>query len=112
MQSNFIINASNEYGRLLLPGSFRKVSKKQLIINAVLNKARQLAKDPITGKQANDLQCFIADRLSTHGRKGYMFTMAVDYKKQLVSVTDLNSIAAYALESNFIKYNKSVDNQD
>ena len=53
MQSQFIINASNEYGRILLPGSFHKVSKKQLIINRVINKARQLAKSPLTGKQAN-----------------------------------------------------------
>ena len=104
MKDNFIINASNEYGRLLLPGSFRKVSKKQLIINAVLNKARQLAKSPLTGKQANALQRFVSDRLSTHGRNGYMIKMVVDYHQQLVLASDINSIAAYALESNFIKY--------
>ena len=103
MQSNFIINASNEYGRLLLPGSFRKVSKKQLIINAVLNKARQLAKSPLTGKQANTLQRFIADHLSTHGRNGYMFKMVVDYKKQLIPASDTGSIAMCALECNHIR---------
>lgn len=103
MQSNFIINASNEYGRLLLPGSFRKVSKKQLIINAVLNKARQLAKSPLTGKQANTLQRFVSDRLSTHGRNGYMFKMAVDYHQQLIPASDTGSIAMYALECNHVR---------
>lgn len=104
MQSNFINQLGKEYGKRLLPCGIRKVSKKQQIINAVLDKACRLAKSPLTGKQANALQRFIADRLSTHGRNGYMFTMVVDYQKQLVPVTDLNSIAAYALESNFIKY--------
>ena len=103
MQSNFIINASNEYGRLLLPGSFRKVSKKQLIINAVLNKARQLAKSPLTGKQANQLQRFIADRLSTHGRNGYQFNAVVDYHQQLIPASDTVSIAMYVLKRNHIK---------
>ena len=102
MQSNFIINASNEYGRLLLPGSFRKVSKKQLIINSVINKARGLAKKPITGKQANDLQRFIADRLSTHGRLGYQFNAVVDYQQQLIPATDTNAIAMYVLTNNHI----------
>ena len=101
-QSNFIINASNEYGRLLLPGGARKVSKKQMIINAVLNKARGLAKSPLTGKQANDLQRFIAGRLETHGRYGYQFKMVVDYQKQLVPASDTRSIASYALECKHI----------
>lgn len=103
MQSNFIINASNEYGRISLPGSFRKVSKKQLIINQVINKARQLAKDPITGKQANQLQRFIADRLSTHGRLGYQFKAVVDYHKQLIPANDTNDIAMYVLINNHIE---------
>ena len=103
MQSNFIINASNEYGRLLLPGSFRKVSKKQLIINAVLNKARQLAKSPLTGKQANALQRFISDRLSTHGRLGYQFKAVVDYHQQLIPANDTNAIAMYVLDNNHIE---------
>lgn len=102
MQSNFIINASNEYGRLLLPGNYRKVSKKQLIINQVINKARQLAKDPITGKQANALQRFIADRLSTHGRLGYQFNAVVDYHQQLIPANDTNAIAMYVLTNNHI----------
>jgi hypothetical protein len=102
MQSNFIINASNEYARLLLPGSYRKVSKKQLIINSVLNKARQLAKNPITGKQANALQRFVADRLSTHGRLGYQFNAVIDYHKQLIPANDTNAIAMYVLTNNHI----------
>ena len=103
MQSNFIINASNEYGRLLLPGSLHKVSKKQLIINQVINEARGLAKDPITGKQANDLQRFTADRLSTHGRLGYQFKAVVDYHQQLIPASDTNAIALYVLDSNHIE---------
>lgn len=102
MENNFIINASNEFGRLLLPGSFRKVSKKQLIINAVLNKSRQLAKSPLTGKQANDLQRFVSDRLSTHGRNGYMFNAVIDYHKQLIPANDTNAIAMYVLTNNHI----------
>lgn len=102
MQSNFIINASNEYARLLLPGSYRKVSKKQLIINQVINKARQLAKDPITGKQANQLQRFVADRLATHGRLGYQFNAVIDYHKQLIPANDTNAIAMYVLTNNHI----------
>ena len=102
MQSNFIINASNEYGQLLLPGSFRKVSKKQLIINAVLNKARGLAKSPLTGKQANTLQRFVSDRLSTHGRLGYQFNAVIDYHKQLIPANDTNAIAMYVLTNNHI----------
>ena len=103
MQSNFIINASNEYGRRLLPSGSRKVSKKQLIINQVINEARGLAKSPLTGKQANTLQRFIADRLSTHGRLGYQFEAVSDYHRQLIPASDTGSIAMYALESNFIK---------
>lgn len=102
MQSNFIINASNEYGRILLPGSYRKVSKKQLIINQVINKARQLAKDPINGKQANQLQRFVADRLATHGRLGYQFNAVIDYHKQLIPANDTNAIAMYVLTNNHI----------
>lgn len=104
MQSNFINQLSKEYGRRLLPSGSHKVSKKQLIINRVINKARRLAKSPLTGKQANALQRFASDRLSTHGRLGYQFKMVVDYHKQLIPASDINSIAAYALESNFIKY--------
>ena len=103
MQSNFIINASNEYGRLLLPGSLHKVSKKQLIINQVINEARQLAKSPLTGKQANTLQRFTADRLSTHGRLGYQFKTVVDYHQQLIPASDTNAIALYVLDSNHIE---------
>lgn len=103
MQSQFIINAANEYGRLLLPGSFHKTSKKQLIINSVLNRARGLAKSPLTGKQANALQRFVSDRLSTHGRLGYQFKMVVDYQQQLVPASDTGSIASYALECNHIE---------
>ena len=103
MQSQFIINASNEYGRLLLPGSFRKVSKKQLIINSVINKARRLAKDPLTGKQVNILQRFVSDRLSTHGRLGYQFKAVVDYHQQLIPAMDVNAIVTYVLVSNHIE---------
>ena len=103
MQSNFIINASNEYGRLLLPGSLRKVSKKQLILNQVINEARRLAKSPLTGKQANALQRFVSDRLSTHGRLGYQFKAVVDYHQQLIPASDTNSIAMYALGCNHIE---------
>ena len=102
-QSNFIINASNEYGRLLLPGSLHKVSKKQMIINQVINKARGLAKSPLTGKQVNSLQRFVSDRLSTHGRYGYMFKMVVDYHQQLIPASDTGSIAMYTLECNHIR---------
>ena len=70
MQSQFINQVSKEYGRRLLPSGSHKVSKKQQIINSVLAKARRLAKSPLTGKQANSLQRFVADRLSTHGRLG------------------------------------------
>lgn len=103
MQSNFIINASNEYGRLLLPGSLHKVSKKQLIINQVINEARGLAKSPLTGKQANTLQRFISDRLSTHGRLGYQFEAVSDYHKQLIPASDTGRIAMYALECNHVR---------
>ena len=103
MQSNFIINASNEYGRLLLPGRLHKVSKKQLILNQVINEARRLAKSPLTGKQANALQRFVADRLSTHGRYGYQFKAVVDYHQQLIPASDTGSIAMYALECNHIR---------
>ena len=102
MQSQFIINASNEYGRILLPGSFHKVSKKQLIINQVINKVRQLAKSPLTGKQANSLQRFVSDRLSTHGRLGYQFNAVIDYHKQLIPANDTNAIAMYVLTNNHI----------
>ena len=102
MQSNFIINASSEYGRILLPGSLRKVSKKQLIINRVINKARGLAKSPLTGKQANALQRFVGDRLETHGRLGYQFKVVSDYQKQLIPASDTGSIAMYALDCNHI----------
>ena len=104
MQSNFVSQLSHEYGKLLLPSGSRKVSKKALIINRVLNRARQLAQSPLTGKQVNTLQRFISDRLSTHGRYGYQFKMVVDYREQLAPASDINSIAAYALDSNFIKY--------
>lgn len=103
MQSNFINQVSKEYGKRLLPSGSRKVSKKQLIINKVLVKARRLAKSPLTGKQANTLQRFIADRLSTHGRYGYQFEMVVDYHKQLIPASDTNAIAMYALDCNHIK---------
>lgn len=103
MQSSFITIASKEYGRRLLPSGSRKVSKKQLIINAVLNKARRLAKSPLTGKQANDLQRFIADRLSTHGRYGYQFKAVVDYHQQLIPASDTGSTAMYVLECNHIR---------
>ena len=104
MQSNFINQLGKEYGELYLPSKgARKVSKKQQIINSVLNKARRLAKEPIKGKQANTLQRFISDRLSTHGRYGYQFKMVVDYHQQLVPASDTGSIASYTLECNRIE---------
>lgn len=103
MQSNFVTMVSKEYGKRLLPSGSRKVSKKQLIINKVLTKARRLAKDPITGKQANSLQRFIADRLSTHGRLGYQFKAVVDYHQQLIPANDTNAIAMYVLDNNHIE---------
>ena len=102
-KSNFINQLGKKYGERLLPSGSRKVSKKQLIINAVLNKARQLAKSPLTDKQANTLQRFVSDRLSTHGRNGYMFKMAVDYHQQLIPASDTGSIAMYTLECNHIE---------
>ena len=102
MQSQFISQLGKEYGRRLLPSGSRKVSKKQQIINSVLAKARQLAKDPITGKQANALQRFIADRLATHGRLGYQFKAVVDYHQQLIPANDTNAIAMYVLTNNHI----------
>lgn len=104
MQSNLIYKLSKEYGKRYLPSKgARKVSKKQLIINKVLIKARHLAKEPITGKQANALQRFIADRLSTHGRYGYQFEAVVNYQKQLIPTSDTNAIAVYVLDSNHIE---------
>lgn len=102
-QSNFINQLGKEYGERLLPSGSRKVSKKQLIINAVLNKARQLAKSPLTGKQANTLQRFVSDRLSTHGRLGYQFNAVIDYHKQLIPANDTNAIAMYVLTNNHIE---------
>lgn len=103
MQSQFINQVSKEYGRRLLPSGSRKVSKKQQIINKVIIKARRLAKSPLTGKQANTLQRFVADRLSTHGRLGYQFEAVSDYHQQLIPASDTGSIASYALECNHIK---------
>ena len=103
MQSNFINQVSKEYGKRLLPSGSHKVSKKQMIINKVINEARGLAKSPLTGKQANTLQRFVSDRLSTHGRYGYQFQMVVDYHKQLIPASDTNAIAIYALDCNHVK---------
>lgn len=103
MQSNFINQVSKEYGKRLLPSGSRKVIKKQLIINQVINEARRLAKSPLTGKQANTLQRFVSDRLSTHGRYGYQFEMVVDYHKQLIPASDTNAIAMYVLNNNHIE---------
>ena len=103
MQSNFVTMLSKEYGKRLLPSSSRKVSKKQQVINAVLTKARHLAKEALTGKQANTLQRFTADRLSTHGRLGYQFKAVVDYHQQLIPASDTNAIALYVLDSNHIE---------
>lgn len=103
MQSNFINQLGKEYGERLLPSGSRKASKKQLIINRVIIKARRLAKSPLTGKQANTLQRFVADRLSTHGRYGYQFKAVVDYHQQLIPASDTGSIAMYTLECNHIE---------
>lgn len=103
-QPKLVINLAKEYGRCYLPNKgARKLSKKQQIINRVINKARQLAEEPITGKQANALQRFIADRLSTHGRLGYQFEAVVDYHKQMIPASDTNAIALYVLDSNHIE---------
>ncbi len=101
---NFINQLGKEYGERLLPSKgARKVSKKQLIINRVINKARRLAKSPLTGKQVNSLQRFVSDRLSTHGRLGYQFKAVVDYHQQLIPASDTGSIASYTLDCNHIE---------
>lgn len=102
-KSNFINQVSKEYGERLLPSGSRKVSKKQQRINSIMIAARRLAKDPLTGKQANSLQRFVSDRLSTHGRLGYQFKAVVDYHQQLIPASDTGSIAMYTLECNHIE---------
>lgn len=79
------------------------MTKKQLIINSIISTARDLSRDPLTGKQANALQRFVSDRLSTHGRLGYQFEMVVDYHKQLIPANDTNAIAMYVLDNNHIE---------
>ena len=81
-------------------------TKKQKILNAIIDETKQIAKDPITTKQLKMLKRFTESRLDTHGRYGYMFSEVVDYKKQLVPVSDIGSIAIYILDSNFIKISK------
>ena len=79
------------------------MTKKQLIINSIINTAKDLARDPLTVKQVNTLTEFIARRLDTHGRHGYMFQVSIDYKKQLISPNLVEELAAYTLQSNHIK---------
>ena len=81
-------------------------TKKQKILNAILDETKQIAKDHLTVKQLEGLKKYTESRLDTHGRYGYMFSKVVDYKRQLVSINDIESIAIYILDSNFIKISK------
>ena len=82
-------------------------TKKQLITSAIIDKAKSLAREPLTAKQLNKLEKFIASRLDTHGRYGYQFQSEAYYKKQFVpiNVYNISLIANYVLECNFIKTN-------
>ena len=79
------------------------MTKKQLIINSIIDKAKELSREPLTAKQVENLTGFIARRLDTHGQHGYMFQASIDYKKQLIAVNLLEELAAYTLQCNHIK---------
>ena len=78
-------------------------TKKQKITEAILTEAEHLAREPLTAKQLDTLKCFTEKRLDTHGKHGYMFQTVSSYNKQLVPVDDINMIATYVLDNNFIK---------
>lgn len=78
-------------------------TKKQKIIDSVLNEAKRLSREPLTAKQQNALKTFIEKRLDIHGKYGYMFQIAAFYKKQLIAVDDIKRIATYTLDNNHIK---------
>lgn len=78
-------------------------TKKQQITEAVLNEASRLTSEPLMAKQLDTLKRFIEKRLDTHGRHGYMFQTVAYYKRQLVPVDNIKTIATYVLDSNFIK---------
>ena len=80
-----------------------KATKKQLITENIISTAKELAREPLTAKQVETLNKFIARRLDTHGRHGYMFQVSIDYKKQLISPNLVEELAAYTLQSNHIK---------
>jgi len=81
-------------------------TKKQVLIEAILSEAECLASEPLTIKQLDTLKYFTEKRLDTHGQHGYMFQAEAYYNKQLVPVYNINMIATYILNNNFIQVSK------
>ena len=81
-------------------------TKKQVLVETILSEAECLASEPLTIKQLDTLTSFTEKRLDTHGKQGYMFQAEVYYNKQLVPVYNINMIATYVLNNNFIQVSK------
>lgn len=77
-------------------------TKKDLLINTIIEKCNTLVESEITEKDGPILRNFIEKRLQLHGRNGYMFH---DYNEIIPTSNDLSiqRIGFSVLASNHIK---------
>lgn len=79
------------------------MTKKQQLIKSIM--ATIVERHQLTDMQLINAQHFISSRLDTHGNKGYLFKMVVDYKRQYIKAEDnINMIADYVAENNHIEH--------
>lgn len=77
------------------------MNKKQKLIKSIMTTISE--RHQLTDMQLINAQHFINSRLDTHGNKGYLFKMVVDYKRQYIKAEDnIDSIAEYVIENNHI----------
>lgn len=77
------------------------MTKKQKLIKSIMTTISE--RHQLTDMQLINAQHFISSRLDTHGNKGYLFKMVVDYKRQYIKAeNNIGSIAEFVIENNHI----------
>lgn len=85
------------------------MTKKQQLLDEIMFACERLASDPLTKEDKAVLRGFAAARLNQHGRDGYLFRTACDYRRDYISPYFAGAdveIAKYILENNHKKFQK------
>ena len=79
-------------------------NKKEILIKSILDKCKLKSGRYLTPYELSILKDFIKTRLEFHGCLGYLFGISINYKKQLLTLDNIDLISIHVLKSNHVKY--------